>query len=162
HRVTLVPVDAELDVLAHGVADRLHAFRIGLPIPPDLDLQRLKADLDPSAGPVDGGIFVHDPDRHVGRHSIPSTSELGEEAHPCPPRRPEGTARNTTSAMADELRAMANVSFLWRVTGMNSIMSIRIAPRTYQVHMKLPDSFSKSARSSDAEAISKPSTGRRS
>src|SRR3989454_9299186 len=70
-------------------------------------------------------------------------------AQPCPTRRPEWTAKKTTSETEEELRAIANVSFLWRVTGRNSIISTRIEARTYEVHMKLPDSFSNSARSVD-------------
>src|SRR5438552_1590302 len=47
-------------------------------------------------------------------------------ATPCPVRFPECTPRKMASEIADELRAIVNVSFLWRVTGRNSIKSIRM------------------------------------
>ncbi len=58
--------------------------------------------------------------------TISRVTDVGA-ATPCPVRLPEWTARKTTSEIADDPRAMVKVSFLWSVTGRNSIRSIRMA-----------------------------------
>src|SRR5439155_941680 len=81
------PVDSELDVLTHRIADCLDTFHIGFPIPADFDLECAEPDSRPATGAVDRGVRSHDPDRHVGHHPVPAPAEIGIQRHACRLRR---------------------------------------------------------------------------